>query len=417
MDHARTDDLRSRPAAVDRALALRSSALETRSTEPVSLNAIGGRTLAEAIVAERDLPTRSAATMDGFAVDADAEYPLRVHGEVTPESDPAPLAPGEAVRIVTGAPLPDGATAVLKREDATVKGDVLRGPPVDRGVNVYERGANVAAGERVFDAGERLAPRDAALLRDLGLREVTVHEAFATGVLATGTEIHEGVSPDRDSDMLAGLVRAWGHEVTLEGSVPDDSERVEAAIDDLAADYDVVVTSGGTGLGRKDYVVRALDALGEVRVHGVRIRCGKPVALAALPDHDAVAVAIPGKPVGAHTAALAVARPFFTGRRELPTVPATLAADVDVPDGDFEYWMPTTLADPETPCGSGSDDAAYEAVPLGHPDSPCGAGGRAFDPRIVSSATRTTRADGVLVTDRAQTAGERVRVVPYGVLY
>jgi len=409
--------LRSRGAAVECALDLRSSALDSQPATSVTPDAIAGRTLAEAVVADRDLPERSEATMDGFALGTGADGPRRIRGEVFPEDDPPPLETGEATRVATGAPLPEGATAVLRREDATVEDGRLIDPSVEPGTNVYRRGTNVAAGEVLFEAGERLAPRDAALLADLGVEAVAVHEPFATAVLATGTEIHQGRSPDRDSAMLAGLVRAWGHEATLAGSVPDDRERVEAEIAALAAEYDVVVTSGATSLGQKDYVLEALDRLGEVRLHGVRLRCGKPVGLAALPDHGAVAVALPGRPIGAHTAALAVGRPFFAGETALPTVPATLAADVDLPDGDFEYWVPVALG-PETDSDRGGNDSRDdpEAVPLGHPDSPTAAGGHPFDPRIVSSATRATRADGVFVTETPRDAGDRIRIVPYGAL-
>jgi molybdopterin molybdotransferase len=198
--------------------------------------------------------------------------------------------------------------------------------------------------------------------------------------------------------MLTGLVRAWGHEATYEGTVPDEDERVEDAIADLADRHDVVLTTGGTSVGHKDYVIRALNDLGEVQFHRVRVRPGKPIALASLPD--AVAFAIPGKPLGAHTITTLVARPFFTGETALPTVEATFARDLAMGPEGFEYVVPVTL-----------DDG--EATPLGHVDSPLSVYEDVFDPSVLSSSTRATRAEGFVITEDALTAGERVAVATY----
>ncbi|MDZ7702425.1 MAG: molybdopterin-binding protein [Halobacteriales archaeon] len=342
--------------------------------------------------------------MDGYAVDAEDPYPLDVvDAEVFPEDAPPALESGTAVPVATGAPVPEGATAVLKREDVAIEDGALTGPDVSAGTYVYERGSNVAAGETLVEAGERLAAKDAILLRDLGRESVPVYERFAAGVLATGTEIHEGRTSDLDSPMLAGLVRAWGHDATYEGSVPDDADRVRDRIAALADAYDVVVTTGGTSVGHKDHVVSALAELGEVVFHRVTVRPGKPIALAELPDHDAVAFAIPGKPIGAYTIATAVMRPFFTGEAGLPAEPATLARDVGIGVEGFEYFVPVTLE-------------GGEAMPLGHVDSPLAVYEDTYDPSVLSSSSRASRADGFFVTEAGVAAGDTVQVVPYGVV-
>jgi molybdopterin molybdotransferase len=393
--------------AVDHVLGHRETMLGELDTESVPLDGIGGRILAEPIVAEQDVPAHDHATMDGYAFDATREYPFElVEEEQFPEDAPGSIEPGEAVRIATGAPLPEGANAVLKQEEATVEGGRLRGTPTEAGTYTYERGSNLEAGERLFDAGERLSPKDAILLGDIDRDAVTVYERFSTGVLATGTEIHEGTIPDLDSPMLSGLVRSWGGDATYEGSVPDEYDRVESTIDRLAGEYDVVLTTGGTSVGPKDYVVRALSALGEVIFHRVRIRPGKPIALAHLPDHDAVAFAIPGKPIGAHTVATFVMRPFFVGDDALPTVPATFARDVTLGPEGFEYAVPVVL----------QGDDGRTAMPLGHEDSALSVYDRQFDPSVLSSSSRGSRADGVVLTRSAVDEGEAVEVVPYPVL-
>lgn len=408
------DELLRREEAVDRVLELRDGLFETRTveteTETVSLEGISGRTLTTDVVADRDLPPVSRATMDGFAFDAADEYPLHVVGSAVPESEPSAIEAGEAIRIATGAPLPDGANAVLKREDAALDGDELTGETIEPGRYVYERGSNVSAGETLFRAEERLEPRDAILLRDVGIERVPVHPALSAGLLATGTEISEGGSSDLDSPMLAGLVESWGHEPNLEGAVADEYERVEERIGELATEYDVVITTGGTSVGNRDYVVRALSELGEVAFHGVRVRPGKPVAVATLPEYDAVAFAIPGKPIGAHTAAIATMRPFFTGERMLPTVEARLTTDVGIGRAGFEYWVPVTL---ERVSPVDGDDTRYEATPLGHVESPLSVYDRRFDPSILSSSTRASRADGFVALEEGVDADETIRVVPY----
>ncbi|WP_232685928.1 molybdopterin molybdotransferase MoeA [Halobacterium zhouii] len=405
MDHDHAD-LITRSDAVERVLDARSEALSRLGTESVALDDVSGRVLADPVVAQRDEPPESHATMDGFAFDATADYPYDVvEREVFPEDDPGELGAGEAVRIATGAPLPRSANAVLKVEEASVNAGELTGTDLEPGTYVYERGSNVEAGEQLFDAGERLSPKDAILLRDLGTESVAVRERFSVGVLATGTEIHEGRIDDLDSPMLAGLARSWGHRATYEGTVHDDYETVRDRIADLADEHDVVLTTGGTSVGKKDYVIRALAELGDVDFHRVAVRPGKPIALARLPDHDATAFAIPGKPVGAHTITALVARPFFTGRTDVPTIPATVTRDVGLGPEGFEYAIPVTLDE--------SEQDVPDATPLGIEGSGLDVYADTFDPSVLSSSTRATRADGFVLTESALSAGETARVVPY----
>lgn len=397
-----------RETVLGQVLSARREFVSTVGTETVSLGSISGRVLAESIVAERDVPEHDFATMDGFAFDATDSYPLTVvDEEVFPEDEPPSIGSGEAIRVATGAPIPEAANAVLKREEAAVEDGLLRGTDITPGTYTYERGSNVSEGDVLFDSGERVSAKDAILLGDLDRTSLEVADRFSTGVLATGTEIHEGRSRDLDSPMLAGLVRSWGHEATSEGTVPDEYDRIESAIDRLATDYDVVVTTGGTSVGHKDHVVRTIDELGSVLFHRVRIRPGKPIAFARLPDHDAVVFAIPGKPIGAHTVATLVMRPFFTGETALPTVPATVERAVSLgPDG-FEYAIPVTIS---------NEDGVRRAMPLGHRDSPLRVYDDRFDPSVLSSSTRATRADGLVVTRTPLEAGTDVEVVPYSVI-
>jgi molybdopterin molybdotransferase len=368
------------------------------------LSAIGGRVLAEPVIADAPIPAHDRATMDGFAYDPTDSLPLPIAAEaVYPEDEPPDGTPGVAVPVSTGAPLPDHATAVLKREDATVAEDRLvnaASDALDPGTNVSPRGSEVARGERVFEAGDRLAGRHAALLRDMQRERVTVRDRFEVAILATGSEIHEGVQPDRDSEMLADLVRSCGHEPVIAGSVPDVHEQVRDTVEELADGHDVVLTTGGTGAGDKDGVIDALDDLGTVLFEGVALRPGRPVAAARFSDSGTVVVALPGKPVAAYVAAVLVARSLFAGPlRPLPKVRTTLCRPLEVPGDDVTFAVPVTMTE-------------RGAVPLGHAESSLSVFDDRFRPGRIASSSRATRADALWLTETGAAAAEEISVVP-----
>jgi molybdopterin molybdotransferase len=388
-----------RSVAVGRLLGLRGDRNDAPS-ERVGLGRAAGRVLAEPVDAPRDVPRYDRATMDGYAFAADDDYPLDVVDEVFPEDEPPSVGRGEAVAVATGAALPASADAVLMCEAATVEDGRLSGPALDPGTNVHPAGTTATAGERLFAAGDRLAPRHAALLRDVGVGSVAVHRRPAVAVLATGTEIAEGRQPDRDSEMLCNLLRRWGATPTIEEPVPDDEDAIREAITAAAASSDAVVTTGGTSVGGADHVVDVLRE-GDVVFRGVSLRPGRPVTAATV-DGTPV-LALPGKPVAAHTAVALVCRPFFTGECRLPTVTGEATLGLTVPDEDVEFAVPVAL--------EGS-----EATPLGHAGSSLRLYDGRFAPGRVSSSTRVTLADGLVLTDDGFDAGERVPVVPYEVV-
>jgi molybdopterin molybdotransferase len=385
---------------------LRERFADRRPTVSVPITgAVSGKRLAEPITAPQDVPETDFSTMDGYAFDATDEYPLElVDSEVFPEDEAPAIEAGQAVEIATGSPLPERANAVLKVEEATVEDGQLTGTELEPGTYAYEQASNVAAGETLFEAGEVLSAKDLLLCRDLGIEAVAVQPTYSAGLLATGSEIHDGKTTDLDSPMLAALVRSWGHEATFGGTVPDEYERTRDRIETLAEAHDIVVTTGGTSVGKKDHVISALQELGTVEFHRVAIRPGKPIAAAWLPGQDAVAFAIPGKPVGAHTVATLVMRPFFRPHHDqLPTIEARMAVDVGISPPAFEYAVPVTLED-------------GVAMPLGHPDSQVAVYEERFDPSVLSSTTRATRADGFVLTTESLAADSTVEVVPYDIV-
>jgi molybdopterin molybdotransferase len=338
--------------------------------------------------------------MDGFAFATEGKEPRPVVGSVAPEDDPPSIERGEAVAVATGAPLPPTADAVWRREDAAVTDDGVSGPPTSPGTNVQPAGTTATSGERLFEAGRRLAPRHVSLLRDVGIDAVSVREPLAVGLVPTGTEIHEGRQPDRDSEMLANLLRRWGHRPTVEDPLRDDVDEVREGIESAADRFDAVVTTGGTSVGGGDHVVSVLREH-DVLFRGVALRPGRPVTAATVDETPVIA--LPGKPIAAHTAATLVVRPFFAGPSHRSTTDATVAADLRLPDDDVEFAVPVTLE-------------GGRATPLGHADSTVPLYGDRFAPGRVASCTRVSLADGVVLTRTALEAGEDVSVVPYGVI-
>ena len=370
------------------------------AVERVGLDHAAGRTLLRPVEAPADVPAVDRATMDGYAVAAGDDYPLTVVDEVYPEDDPPELDEGEGVAVATGAPLPARADAVVMRERATVSGGELTGPTLEPGTNVYPEGATATADEVLFAAGDRLAPRHATLLRDVGVGQVTVRAPLDVGLVPTGSEIHEGRQPDRDSEMLANLLRGWSHDPTLGASLPDDAGTVREGIEGAVERHDAVVTTGGTSVGSADHVVSVLRDH-ELLFNGVALRPGRPMTVATV--EGTPVFALPGKPIAAHAAATLVARAYFAGSVDLPTVPAAMAVDLAVPDQAVEFAIPVTLED-------------GDATPLGHAESSFPLYGERFAPGRVASSTRVSLADGFVLTRAGLDAGEEVGVVPYEVV-
>lgn len=175
----------------------------------------------------------------------------------------------------------------------------------------------------------------------------------------------------------------------------------------LAEAYDVVLTTGRTSVGHKDYVIQSLDALGDIDFHRVRVRPGKPIAAAHLPEYNSVAFAIPGKPVGAHTIAILVMQFFFVGDTRLTTVDAILTSHIGVAKSGFEYAVPVILNE--------NGDRRI-AQPLGCAGSPLKVYQETFYPSILSSSTRATRVDGFFLTETDVEANKTIRVIPYPVI-
>ncbi|GEJ59168.1 molybdopterin molybdotransferase MoeA [Anaeromyxobacter diazotrophicus] len=281
-------------------------------TERAPLAAAGGRWLAHPVAAVRPAPPETCSAMDGWAVrSADVHGAARLRAGRTifaGELPGAPLAPGEAIRIFTGAPLPPGADAVVREEAAReAAGEVELRDAARPGENVRLAGEDVAAGGLALDAGRRLGPRQLALLAAVGVEEVQVVRRPRVALLSTGDEVLSGRTPDSNGVALAGALRALGADVAPE-RVGDDLDRLAAALERALASADAVVTIGGVSVGAHDHVRAAVErAGGEVRVHGVPMKPGKPFLFALAREKPVFGM--PGSPSACLVAFEVFARP------------------------------------------------------------------------------------------------------------
>jgi molybdopterin molybdotransferase len=329
-------DLISIAEARERVLA----AVQPLPSEVVPLEQALDRVLAEDARADRDLPPFASSAMDGYAVVAGAAGELPVVGE-SRAGTPAerPLAAGEAMRISTGAAMPEGADAVVPVERAEVLDGRVRLPGTEVGDHIRLAGEDVRSGELVIAAGTQLDPAAVAVLAALGHARVTCGGVPRVAVLVTGDELvppGEPLGPGqiRDSNAYALAAQATraGARVVSRRIVRDDRDATEAAIAAALEEADVVCCSGGVSVGPHDHVKPALAALGvEERFWGVRLKPGKPTWFGVRGGQ--LVFGMPGNPVSAMVTFHLFARPAL--RRLAGADPTTTRAravlDVPVP--------------------------------------------------------------------------------------
>jgi molybdenum cofactor synthesis domain-containing protein len=298
----------------------------TLDEEEIKLAQAVGRVLRRDCVADLDLPPFDRARMDGYALRAaetEAAIPerpvrLRAIGEAAAgRAFNDRVDAGEAVRIMTGAPVPPGADAVEKIEVIRVLDDGLIEieAPVKPGQFITPRGVEARAGDVVVKSGERIMPSVAAALASFGCARLKVSRKPRLALLSTGTELVEveerpGPSQIRNSNTysLAGYAQAAGAEVSSAGIAPDDFDATRAAISEALSKSDVVMLSGGVSMGDYDLVKPALGDLGaEVLVEKVAMHPGKPTVFAKLGEK--IVFGLPGNPVSVAVSFHLFARP------------------------------------------------------------------------------------------------------------
>lgn len=280
------------------------------------------RVLAEDLTAPIDVPSFANSAVDGYAVRfadlAEAgETALPVAARVAAgQRLDGPPPPGTAVRIFTGAPMPDGFDTVMMQEDAVLDGDrvVLR-PGLKRGANARAAGEDVARGSLALPAGRRLRPQEIGLAASLGLTALPVRTPLRVAIFSTGDELAEpgGDRPpqaiyDSNRFTLQALLARMGCRVTNLGILRDSRDGIAAALAAAAPDHDLILTSGGVSTGEEDHVKAAVEAQGRLHVWRVGIKPGRPVALGQV--GETAFAGLPGNPVAVMVTFLCLVRPL-----------------------------------------------------------------------------------------------------------
>lgn len=359
-----------------------------------------GRVLAEDVRAEVDVPGFDRSNMDGFAVRALDTYGameekpvrLRLNAEVLPTGviPAVEVVDGSATTIATGGMLPRGADAVVPVEQTDIEdggATVVARRPVVPGENISFAGTDIGAGETVLFAGTRLTSRDTGVLAAIGAAEVAVVRRPRVAVISTGDEVAQPGAPmrpglvfDSNGRIIADAVRELGGDPWFLGSYPDDEDAIRGAVERALADADMVLLSGGTSKGEGDLNSRVVGALTPgIVVHGVALKPGKPICLAA--QGTTPVVVLPGFPTSAvftfhEFVAPVIRRMAGEGEAHRESVRARLAVKTNSERGRLEYLLVGLVELP---------DGELAAYPMGK-----GSG----------SVTSFSRADGFIRIER-----------------
>jgi molybdopterin molybdotransferase len=311
-----------------------------------------GRFLAQDLVSQLQVPPNDNSSMDGYAVRrgdiGPAGATLPVSQRVPAGSAPAPLAAGTAARIFTGAPVPEGADAIVMQEDTEPAGENvvrIRSVPA-AGQWIRRSGEDVARGAVVLQRGQRLDPAALGLAASIGMDQVMVTRRPRVALFSTGDELvmPGDVAPEQmppgaiynsNRFFLQALLRRLGCDVSDYGIVPDQRDATVRALDDASREHDLILTSGGVSVGEEDHVKPAVESLGSLDLWQIAIKPGKPFAHGHV--RDAHFMGLPGNPVSSFVTFLLLVRPFLLhlqGARNLQPRSMMLAADFAWPRAD-----------------------------------------------------------------------------------
>jgi len=296
-----------------------------RERESLGLRAALGRVLAEDIVSNLQVPAQDNAAMDGYALRGSDLQPgqltrLQLAGTSLAGSAPCNALPaGHCQRIMTGAMMPPGLDTVVPQEFTTLDGGFICIPPgaVRAGDNRRLAGEDLTLGSVALRAGRLLRPADLGLLASLGRAEVSVWRRLRVAILSTGDELRPvgsvlppGCVYDSNRYTMWGMLERLSVEVIDLGTVPDEPQALREAFGRAAREADVIVSSGGVGVGEADHTKKVMAELGEVLFWKIAMRPGRPLAVGRIAhgDHTAILFGLPGNPVAVMVSFYALVR-------------------------------------------------------------------------------------------------------------
>lgn len=310
---------------VDDALAMLRDRLHTVvGQQDVALTDARGRVLAADLLAKRANPPHPNTAVDGYGfahaamTDGDNVLPLVQGRSAAGVPYDGKVPQGHAIRVLTGADLPDGVDTVVLDEDCTADGAqvAFRGG-LRRGANTRKAGEDMAVGQVAIPAGTMLRPPELALAASVGHGTVPVFERLRVAVLSTGDELVEagaqagaGHIYDANRPMLCSLAEAWGYEAVEMGRAPDDRDALRAILNDAATKADVILTSGGASAGDEDHMSALLREAGAMQEWRIALKPGRPLALGMW--NGVPVFGLPGNPVAAFVCSLIFARPAMS---------------------------------------------------------------------------------------------------------
>ncbi len=290
-----------------------------------------GRILARGLVSEIDVPAWDNSAMDGYAVNTgdipkEGEVSLPVTQRIPAGSIGEPLRSGTAARIFTGAPVPDGADAVVMQEKCSVAGGQVRiSGPVKVAENVRPKGNDIAAGAEILAKGVCIRPQEMGLAASMGFAGLTVFRRLKVATFTTGDELVMPGRPLADGQIynsnrfiLRGLLSSLGCAIVDLGIIEDTLDATRETLRKAAGMADLIITSGGVSVGEEDHVKKAVESVGKLELWRIRIKPGKPLAYGTIEDTDFIGV--PGNPVSALVTFMLFVRPYILRRQGVTRV-------------------------------------------------------------------------------------------------
>ncbi|SPJ34924.1 molybdopterin molybdotransferase MoeA [Kushneria phyllosphaerae] len=289
--------------------------------ERVALTHAVDRILAEPMVATLPLPRYTASAMDGIAFNGQGRTRFRLVGEaLAGHPFDGVVAPGEAVSITTGAPLPVGCDTVVMAEDIVASGEdveLFRPDAVRPGQNIRHAGEEIAIGDHVFKPGTLLGPAQLGMAASLGHEYLEVHCRPRVAIFSSGDELRRaGAADDTTSSLfdanassLAACLKRWGAEIVMTDILPDRLDASVAQLSSASKQADLIITSGGVSAGQADLIRAATQQLGQITSWRVAMRPGKPMAFGHI--QQVPFFGLPGNPVAALITLMQFVQPLF----------------------------------------------------------------------------------------------------------
>ena len=300
------------------------SRIKLTPIEEIEVGKALNRILASDIVSKIDLPPFDRSAMDGYAIKAEDSFgaspknpkKIKLVGTIEiGESLKLKINKGEGIKISTGAPIPEGSDTVIKIEDTEIENDLISlYTPLVPGKNISKKGEDIKKGTLVLKSGIELKAEHIALLTSLGFKKVEVRIKPKISIFSSGDELIEpgstlkpGKIYNSNTSMISALVNLYGGEVITGETVEDDKKIIQNRLLEAAGNSQIVIFTGGTSVGTKDYLPEIINESGTVLTHGIAMRPGAPILVGFL--NETLIFCLPGTPVAAYVSFLKIVGP------------------------------------------------------------------------------------------------------------